>query len=95
MPKSKPPRRKRARHVLPRTRSLLEVYDAMEQVNDQAEREAEAMADKVPPEELAMMRATCAANRRMFAEARAELLTPSRTPVLDRLATEARRQRAR
>ena len=94
MPKSKPPRRKRPRHVVSRTRSLLDLYDQLERITDRAEREAEglAQADKVPPEELAVMRAICAENRRIFAEARAELLVPSRTPTLDRLATQARRR---
>ncbi len=92
MPKSKPPRRKRPRHLVSRTRSVLDFYDDLERITAQAEREAEALADKVPPEELAIMRATCAENRRIFAEGRADLLTPSRTPVLDRLVTEARRR---
>jgi len=92
MPKSKPPRRKRPRHLASRTRSMLDFYDDLERITAQAEREAEALADKVPPEELAIMRATCAENRRIFAEGRADLLTPSRTPVLDRLVTEARRR---
>ncbi|WP_395445351.1 hypothetical protein [Caulobacter sp. UC70_42] len=92
MPKSKPPRRKRPRHVVSRTRSLLDFYDDLERITAQAEREAEALAAKVPPAELAIMRATCAENRRIFAEGRAELLAPSRTPVLDRLATEARKR---
>lgn len=92
MPKSKPPRRKRPRHTVSRTRTLLDFYADLERITARAEREAEALADKVPPEELAAMRATCAENRRIFAEGRAELLAPSRTPVLDRLVTEARRQ---
>jgi len=92
MPKSKPPRRKRPRHVVSRTRSLLDFYDDLERITAQAEREAEALADQIPPAELAIMRATCAENRRIFAEGRAELLTPSRTPVLDRLATAARKR---
>jgi len=92
MPKSKPPRRKRPRHIVNRQRSMLDFYDQLEKLTDRAEREAEALADKAPPEELALMRATCAENRRIFAEARAEMLAPSRTPVLDRLATEMRRR---
>ncbi|WP_168077557.1 hypothetical protein [Caulobacter sp. SSI4214] len=92
MPKSKPPRRKRTRHPGSRERSMLDFYDRLERITDRAEREAEALADKVPPEELAAMRATCAENRRIFAEARAAMLAPSRTPVLDRLVTEARRR---
>ena len=92
MPKSKPPRRKRPRHLVSRTRSLLDFYDDLERITAQAEREAEALADKVPAHELAMMRATCAENRRIFAEGRADMLAPSRTPVLDRLVTEARRR---
>jgi len=92
MPKSKPPRRKRTRHPVSRERSMLNFYDRLERLTDRAEREAEALADKVPPEELAAMRATCAENRRIFAEARAPMLAPSRTPVLDRLVTEARRR---
>ncbi len=92
MPKSKPPRRKRQRHVPDRTRTMLDFYDDLERITARAEREAEAMAGRVPPAELAAMRATCAENRRIFAEARAELIAPSRTPVLDRLVTEARRR---
>ena len=94
MPKSKPPRRQRPRHVVSRTRLLLDFYDDLERITAQAEREAEALAGEVPAEELAIMRATCAENRRIFAEGRAELLAPSRTPVLDRVATEARRRAA-
>ncbi|MBO9547807.1 hypothetical protein [Caulobacter sp.] len=92
MPKSKPPRRKRLRHIVSKTRSFLDFYDELERLTERAAREAEALADKVPPEELAAMRATCAENRRIFAEGRAELLAPSRTPVMDRLVTEARRR---
>lgn len=95
MPKSKPPRRKRPRRVVSLSRWLLDSYDQLERLTARAEREAEALADRVPPEELAAMRATCAENRRIFAEGRADLLAPSRTPVLDRLATEARRRAKR
>ena len=94
MPKSKPPRRKRPRHVVSKTRSMLDFYDELERLTAKAEREAEALAGKVPAEELAIMRATCAENRRIFAEGRADMLAPSRTPVLDRLVTEARRRAA-
>ncbi|NQE61978.1 hypothetical protein [Caulobacter sp. RHG1] len=94
MPKSKPPRRKRPRRVVSISRWALDCYDQLERLTERAEKEAEALADRVPPEELATMRATCAENRRIFAECRAELVAPSRTPVLDRLATEAR-QRAK
>lgn len=92
MPKSKPPRRKRPHRIVSTTRWMLDHYDTLERLTDRMEREAEALADKVPPEELARMRATCAENRRLFAEGRAEMLAPSRTPVLDRLVTEARRR---
>lgn len=92
MPKSKPPRRKRQRHMPDRLKAMLDFYDKLERITDRAERQAELLADRVPPRELAAMRATCAENRRIFAEARAELMTPSRTPVLDRLATEMRRR---
>lgn len=92
MPKSKPPRRKRPRHTASRERDMLDFYDRLERITDRAEREAEMLADRIPPEELAAMRATCAENRRIFAEARAEMLAPSRTPVLDRLVTEMRRR---
>lgn len=92
MPKSKPPRRQRPRHVSNRTRTMFDFYNDLERITARAEREAEAMAERVPPCELAAMRATCAENRRIFAEARAELMAPSRTPVLDRLVTEARRR---
>ena len=92
MPKSKPPRRKRPRHLVSQTRSFLDFYDELERLTERAAREAEALADKVPPHELALMRATCAENRRIFAEGRADMLAPSRTPVLDRLVTEARRR---
>lgn len=95
MPKSKPPRRKRPRHVVSRTRWMLDFYDQLEALTARAEREVEAVADKAPPEELARMRATCAESRRVFAEGRADLLAPSRTPELDRLVTEARRRRAK
>ncbi|KQV55001.1 MULTISPECIES: hypothetical protein [unclassified Caulobacter] len=95
MPKSKPPRRKRQRHLTDRTKTMLDFYDDLERITARAEREAEQMAHRVPPAELAAMRATCAENRRIFAEARAELMTPSRTPVLDRLVTEARRREGR
>lgn len=92
MPKSKPPRRKRPRRIVSTTRWALDAYDQLERLVDKAEREAEALADKVPPEEIARMRATCAESRQIFAEGRADLLAPSRTPVLDRLVTEARRR---
>lgn len=92
MPKSKPPRRKRPRRVVSTTRWALDHYDTLERLVDKAEREAEALADKVPPEELARMRATCAETRLILAEGRADMLAPSRTPVLDRLVTEARRR---
>ncbi len=95
MPKSKPPRRKRPRHAISMTRWLLDSYDQLERLTERAEREAEALADKVPPEELALMRATCAENRLIFAEGRANLLAPSRTPTLDRLVTEMRRRERR
>lgn len=95
MPKSKPPRRKRPRHAVSRTMSLLDFYDRLERMTERTEREADALADRVPPEELAAVRATCAENRRIFAEARAEMLAPSRTPVLDRLVTEMRRRERR
>lgn len=92
MPKSKPPRRKRPRHLVSRERRMIDFFDSLERITDRAEREAEALADRVPPEELAAMRATCAENRRIFAEARADYLAPSRTPVLDRLVGEMRRR---
>lgn len=92
MPKSKPPRRKRPRHAISRTRKTLDFYDNVERLTDRLEREAEAVADQAPPEEMAILRATCAENRRIIAEGRADLLAPSRTPVLDRLVTEARRR---
>jgi hypothetical protein len=92
MPKSKPPRRKRPRHVLNRDRQALDFYDQIERLTDRIAREAEAVADQAPPEELAIVRAICAENRRILAEGRAEALAPSRTPVLDRLVTEARRR---
>ena len=95
MPKSKPPRRKRPRHVNSLDRGMVDFFDRLERITDRAEREAEALADRIPPEELAAMRATCAENRRIFAEARAEMLVPSRTPVLDRLAGEMRRRERR
>ena len=95
MPKSKPPRRKRPRHVNSHDRGMVDFFDRLERITDRAEREAEALADRIPPEELAAMRATCAENRRIFAEARAEMLAPSRTPVLDRLAGEMRRRERR
>lgn len=95
MPKSKPPRRKRPRHVSSHERGLVDFFDRLERITDRAEREAEALADRVPPEELARMRATCAENRRIFAEARADCLAPSRTPVLDRLVGEMRRRERR
>lgn len=94
MPKSKPPRRRRRRHLTHQERGLVDFFDQLERITDRSEREAEALADRVPPEELAAMRATCAENRRIFAEARAEMMAPSRTPVLDRLVTEMR-QKAR
>ena len=90
MPKSKPPRRKRQRHLTNRTRFMLDFFDDLERITARAEHEAERLAHRIPPAELAAMRATCAHNRRLFAEARADLLTPSRTPVLDRLVHEAR-----
>lgn len=95
MPKSKPPRRKRPRRIVSTTRWALDAYDQLERLVDKAEREAEALADKAPPSEMARMRATCAEIRRIFAEGRADMLAPSRTPVLDRLVTEARRRAAR
>jgi hypothetical protein len=91
MPKSNPPRRKRPRHLASRDRSTLDFYDQIERLTDRIEREAEAVADRAPPEEMAILRATCAENRRILAEGRADQLAPSRTPVLDRLVTEARR----
>lgn len=95
MPKSKPPRRKRPRHLVSRDRSTLDTYDRLEKFTDQIEREAEAVADRAPPEEMAILRATCAENRRILAEGRAAQRGPSRTPTLDRLVAEARRRRAR
>ncbi len=92
MPKSKPPRRKRPRHLASRGRSTLDFYDQIERLTDRIEREAEAVADRAPPEEMAILRATCAENRRILAEGRADQLAPSRTPTLDRLVTEARRR---
>lgn len=92
MPKSKPPRRKRPRHVVNRDRQTLDFYDKLERLTDRIAREIEAVADQAPPEELAIIRAACAENRRILAEGRAEALAASRTPVLDRLVTEMRRR---
>lgn len=92
MPKSKPPRRKRPRHVANRNRSTLDFYDNIERLTDRIEREVAAVADRAPTEELAIVRAVCAENRRILAEGRADVLAPSRTPVLDRLVTEMRRR---
>ena len=92
MPKSKPPRRQRPRHVPSRDREMVDFFDRLERIIDRAECEAEALADRIPAEELALMRQTCAENRRIFAEARADRLAPSRTPVLDRLVQDMRRR---
>ena len=75
MPRSKPPRRKRPRHLRSHDRGMVDFFDRLERITDRAEREAEALADRAPPEELAAVRATCAENRRIFAEARAEPVT--------------------
>ncbi len=94
MPKSKPPRRKRPRHAVSQTRWLLDIYDKLEGLTQRVEQDAERLADRIPSEELAIMRATCAETRRVFAEGRAHVAAPSRTPVLDKLVTEARRREA-
>ena len=38
MPKSKPARRQRPRHTVSRERRLLDFYDSLERITDQAER---------------------------------------------------------
>ncbi len=90
MPKSKPPRRRYRplRRISDFDERAMAVYDQLEDANNKFEQQVTPFLEQIPAKERSWLLAKFAENRALFAECRADILTPSPTPVLDGLLRE-------